>query len=250
VELIAILRMLWCRRGLVAVGAIAAIAFALIALRGLAPGPLKLSRQQTVVGLASMRVLVDTEDSELVYTSPEAADIVGEKAAMIADLMATDPLKRMIAANAGLRADQLTVLGPSSMSEPSVPTWLSDRAAPVGMEQRGSYALIARADGQLPIITIETRAPDARRAQVLASAAASALKTWAPPNNLGQMPGFVVRALAPPRSSEMVVATGRRLFAIIAAGGLFGAWCVSILIGAGIARWASQLTPRRRATSP
>ena len=55
--------------------------------------PPKLESRQYHVGVASARVLVDTPDSQVVDLNPKGADALSSRASLLANLMASSPVK-------------------------------------------------------------------------------------------------------------------------------------------------------------
>ena len=104
-EAITILRELWRLRYLVFLGAILALAIALMTAYRISLAPPKLESRQYHVGVASARVLVDTPDSQVVDLNPKGADALSSRASLLANLMASSPVKTIIARDAG-RAGQ------------------------------------------------------------------------------------------------------------------------------------------------
>jgi len=245
-ELAAILRRLVARRRLVgvllAVGVVVAIAVGLLASR--APG---LGAGERVLWVASMRMLVDTADSQLVDVNPRAADTLPVRALIVADLVATDPAKAAVAEEAGVPPSQLEVLGPTSRAEPPVSTPLVASAAGLGSVQRAPYAVSLYADGLSPIVAIEGNAPSADRAAALAGAAASAIERSIAPR-AGREPGFVAEALSKPSAEAVVHRPRRAAFALVAAAAAFALWCVSVVALVGGRPRSRRLT--QGVTSP
>ena len=82
-EAITILRELWRLRYLVFLGAILAVAIALMTAYRVSLAPPKLESRQYHVGVASARMLIDTPDSQVVDLNPKGADapeLAGEPA--------------------------------------------------------------------------------------------------------------------------------------------------------------------------
>src|SRR4051812_46073775 len=117
-ELVALLRVLWRFRIAVAVGFAVAIGCGYMVTR--APG----SR----VGVASMRVLVDTARSQTVDVEPAGAATLDWRTGFFADMAATAPTRRRIARDMGIPMATLGVTAPH-LSAPVVRLALPRAAA-------------------------------------------------------------------------------------------------------------------------
>lgn len=169
-EVIRVLRVLRPRRLLLAMGAIAALALA-FALGG---------GESSSTGVAWTRVALDTPRSQVVEVNPLGADSLAWRASLLVHLMATESAKQRIAADLGVRPDQLAVVDPA-LSAPEVPASLPKAAAEAAGTSAAPYVLTVYLNGEaLPIISIEAQAPDRPRAARLAIAAAAELKANAP----------------------------------------------------------------------
>jgi hypothetical protein len=224
VELLAILRVLWRRRVLVALGAVAAIAVGLMVAGGVV----------TRAGVAFTRVVLDTPDSQLIHPSPKGADTLEWRAALLANLLSSRPMKQEIARDLGIPADRLLVIEPL-LSTPTVPTPLA-AAALDAAKTTGDYVVTVRYEPGLPIISIETRAPDPDRATRLVEATVRALTSASKPAPISrQMQELVVASLGRPQSREVVSGGGPGLAVAISVA-LFAFWCVGLVLSAGMAR--------------
>jgi hypothetical protein len=224
VEFVAILRVLWRRRVVVAVGVVAAIGVGVLVARG----------QTTHAGAASTRVVLDTPDSQLVNRAPKGADSLEWRAAMLANLIAREPVRRQIARDLRIAAGQLSVIEPA-LTTPTVPTPLASHAL-AAAETTGDYVLTVQYEPGLPIISMETRAPDAVRATRLVEAATRALTTAAKtPRDPRELQGFVVDSFGRPQSWETVSAPDRWL-ALGVSVVVFALWCAGLALLAGMAR--------------
>jgi uncharacterized protein involved in exopolysaccharide biosynthesis len=235
-ELVAILSVLWARRLVVALGAVVAIAAATFAIRGISPGA------TTAPWVASARVLIDTADSQLVNVAPKGVGTLPTRALLIADFMASDPLKSLVANDAGVPANRLDVLVPSSRA-PEVLTPLVTKAAKFATAAPDPYVLSLYADGQSSIIAIEATAPDATRASTLAGAAIGVLKSSVSSQQAGGAQGLTVTALAPPRAAPVVGHSSRRVLAVIGSLVAFVLWCAAIVLVSGIVARARPAQP-------
>jgi hypothetical protein len=248
-EFVTILRELWRRRYLVALGALLAIGIGLATAYRVSATPPKLESRQYHVGAASARMLIDTPDSQVVDIDPKGADSLGVRANLLANLMASGPVKAIIAEHAGLRPEQLVSIAPSMTDGSQVPTLLSKRAAE-SAHNPGAYILTVRAGELLPIIDIEAQAPNAEQAARLADSATTGLrdylKSTAAAQNVPNARQVVVSTLGAAQAAD-VVRGPRRLFAIIAMLFTFLFVCAIVVVVSGIARgWHQAAELERR----
>jgi hypothetical protein len=223
VEVVATLRMLWRRRVLVAVGALAAAAVFLAIEAG----------KTTEVTVARTGVVVDTPDSQLTHLAPRGADSLGWRAGLLADLMTSREARDRIAAEAGVDPRQLRITDPS-LAIPPVPASLPRSAAEAAGLTPETYVLALRFDKLVPVIGIEAAAPERSTAIRLAEAAAAELKGGAPaPEAAGKWP-FVVEDVGPVRLRE--IGGGSRTTVALAIGAvLFVVWCAAIALVSAVA---------------
>ena len=262
-EAITILRELWRLRYLVFLGAILALAIALMTAYRISLAPPKLESRQYHVGAASARVLIDTPDSQVVDLNPKGADVLSARATLLANLMASTPVKAVIARDAGVPANQLVAVAPSSTG-PTAPTALS-KATSEHASVAQTYILTVQADETLPIIAVTAQAPNAEQAARLANAASTGLRDYlhsvAGAQNVPAGRQVVISSLGAAQSADVVKGPSR-LLALVAFVLIFGLACFGVIMISGLARgWrrAAALersggvdapTPRDGGTSP
>ena len=236
-ESITILRELWRLRYLVILAGLLALAIALMTAYRVSLSPPKLESRQYHVGLASARILIDTPDSQVVDLNPKGADALSSRASLLANLMASSPVKAIIARDAGVPASQLVAVAPSATGA-TAPTPLS-QAASKSANVADVYLLTMQADETLPIIAIQAQAPDAEQAARLANAATTGLRDYlrsvAGAQNVPAARQVVISGLGAAQAAD-VVRGPRRLFAIIAFIFVFGLACFGLIMVSGIAR--------------
>lgn len=238
-----VLRELWTRRLLVAVGlAIAVMAGILIAF-SVKPGlPPQFDGRQYKVGIASAGVLVDSPSSLSVDLSggQSKADVasLSARARLLANLMATSPMKEQIARRAGVPPDRMIAtaptVGPAGGASP-----LTTGATKVKPTDPDANILTVYVNEVLPIITVDTQAPHPQAAARISSAAVEQLTTYlksvAATDRVPDAQQLVVKPLGPAKSA--IVQRGpRRLFAIVGLVFVFGLWCAGIVMIAALAR--------------
>src|SRR5213080_3192290 len=114
-NVVTILRDLWRMRR--AVGCVVVVAvFAGLFLAYRPSLPPKSRKYQ--VGVASVRVLVDTPDSQVIAVSPKGSDTLSVRANLLASLVVDGVVKATIAKRAGVPADKIVGVSGSSTSGP------------------------------------------------------------------------------------------------------------------------------------
>ena len=219
-ELVTILRELWHRRTIVALVALvslivgAAVAFRLPSLES----------RKYEVGIATARILVDTPKSQVVEVAPQGSDTLGVRANLIASLMADGVVKDAIAKRAGLKLDEL-----EGVAENTAGTSGAAAVEPTAFTADDhvlTTRVIQTPDGdRLPIIDIETQAPDTAGAAKLANAAVAGLRDYLDSRAASEEVTAAKRlrftSLGPARAAEFVrgpgipMAIGAALFVFV-----------------------------------
>jgi hypothetical protein len=209
-ELVAILRELWRHRLLVIVAAVVAglvgYAFAF--------KPPTLESRQYEVGLGSTTALVDTPSSQVVDLGggegETPADIrsLAARATLLASLMTSSPIKDEVAAKAGVDPERLVAVPPSGEavgggSGSSTAKLLNDPDATILKARVPTLE-----SGEIPIVAVDTQAPDAETAEKLANESVNALKNYlqsvAGNDHVPNARRVVVTQLGPARASTQV----------------------------------------------
>jgi hypothetical protein len=234
-EVVALLRVLWRHRIAVAVGAVVAIAVGLLVMRS----------DRTQLGVASMRVILDTPNSQTVDVAPVGVTTLEWRTGLYADLMADQTSRERIARSMGIDVDQLVVRSPA-LSAPLVVIPLPQAALDAAGTVAEPYELAIQALPPLPIIAIDARAPSREAAGRLASAAAEALKAATEVELTAETQQFVMTEVGPPKTRAVVNGPGRPTAAIIVVV-VFCAWCTGITLIAALTRGRRpRRRPRRR----
>lgn len=175
-DAVLILRQLWRLRG--AVLATAALAVALGGLVAFRPGLPPQSRQYTV-GVASARALIDTPSSQVVdlgLKQDANAGVLPARAVLLANLLATTPLKDATAREAHIDPRLLIAIA-DTPTDSGVPVGQPlTTGATVKPTDPHASVVTAHTDVDLPLLTINARAPDPRGAARLADAAITVLE--------------------------------------------------------------------------
>lgn len=247
-ELAAILRELWRWRIMVAVGAAFALLAAVAVLYSITLAPPGLHPRSYELGTASTRALIDTPNSQVVdlgsgeTNSPANVDIgaLGTRAKLLVNLMAGEALRHAIAERAGIRPEELVTFAPSAATARTPGVAAPEPSAAT----TGEHMLILEADGELPIISVDARAPSAEQAQKLAGAAVPALRDHlarvAKEQGVPDVQQLVVQQLDPPRGTT-ISGGPKRLTALLVFVVVLGLACLLILVVSSVIRGWRQV---------
>jgi hypothetical protein len=170
-EIVKLLRELWRQRILVALALALAIIVGVVAAYRVTLYPAGVTSRQHHVGIASARVLVDTPSSQVVdlgLKQDANAGVLPARAVLLANLLTTSPLRDEIATRTGVAPDRLIALADTPLdSGSSVGTPLATGASVKVGDPRASVVKL-HTDVSLPLITVNTEAPDAATAARLA----------------------------------------------------------------------------------
>jgi hypothetical protein len=240
---IKILRNLFIHRVIVAVFAIVALAIAtLVAYK---PGFPPQSRKYRV-GSGHVQILIDTPASQVVEINPQGADGLGSRAGLLANLMIGGEVKQAIAQAAGLRPDQLIATSDSALAPANVtPAQLKNPHALIL-----KTSVVTNDDGtDLPIVSVQTQAPDARRAAAIANAAVTGLKQYldsrAAREGVPDGQRLQVRGLGGAQAGDVAKGPGNML-ALAAFIFIFGALCGGLLLVVALAHGMRESTDEAR----
>ena len=217
-ELIAVARVLWSRRLLVLLGAVLAVGAA-VAL-GPDPTPPR--------GAAATRVLLDTSRSQLAADVPFGAETLPWRATLAAQAIGTNANRQSIAAGAGIppHSFDITML---ELTQPTIPASLPQAAVKGAYSSAKPFALDLYTDGIVPIISINSTAPDRAAAARLAEATVKALQAYtsAPANS--ERLALEIRTVMPTESIAIPGGRGRKKMAAMAIV-LFCLWVAGVTL--------------------
>ena len=190
-----------------------------------------LESRQDKVGVATVRVLVDTPTPQIVDIAPKGSETLGARTTLLASLMVDGVVKDSIARRAGLEPSEL-------QSDTSVGTG----EPPAKRPDPGEYGLATRvilsgSGDPLPIIEIETQGPDAAAAGNLANAAVAGLRDYLD-TQAAETPiarRLKVGGLAPAQAGTVVRGPGGAM-AVIVTLVLFAVGCALLLLVRAVAR--------------
>jgi hypothetical protein len=182
------------------------------------------------VGEGHLQILVDTPASQVVEVETEGSTSLGSRASLIANLMVAGEVKQAIARSAKLPPQQMIAISEAAVA-PSTPP-------PAQLNDPRAYVLktsvVSNEDGvQLPIIAVDTQAPDANSAAALANAAAAGLKEYldarATNTRVPDAKRLQVRSLGVAQARDVVKGPGMLLAAFVAIF-IFGTLCGALLL--------------------
>jgi hypothetical protein len=235
-EIVPILRELWHRRILVA--AVAAFAILIGASLSYHLGfPPK--RRNYEVGVASASILVDTPKSQVVEVAPNGSEMLASRANVLANLMVDGEMKNAIAQKAGLPVRKILAFSETAAA--------ANPAPPLNAQAYAYTTSIARTSdmNELPIIRVQTQAPDVAHALALANAAVAGLGEYldskATTESVPDARRLRVRALGTAQGQIGVRGTGRTMGVMLA--------LLTFVVGCGLILTISALVRGWRAAS-
>ena len=230
-EIVTILRMLWDRRFIVASGIVVAVAAGLLVLH---QSQAKGAPTGSSFG-SSVKLVLDTTNSQLVEGAPPGADSLPTRAALLANALATEAGRASVARSAGVTMGQLTILGPAAMDPPIVKTPFVNRVSAAASNPSTKYVVRVLADEVTPIMSIQAQAPTRAETARLAMGTAAGLRTLLVSEDGTHSNGFVVRTIAPLTIKHLATSSYAALRALGAAVVTFVLWCVGVVVLAGTA---------------
>lgn len=166
---VTILRALWHRRILVGAALVLAIAAGwVLAFRPSFPP----QTRSYHVGVATTSLLVDTPKSQVVEVAPEGSEMLGSRANVLANLMVDGEVKDGIARRIGLPPKKLIATALTADGSAVPPKLNADSYA-------FTATVVTTSDmSEVPIIRVETQAPDVDRSIKLANAVIGGLTDY------------------------------------------------------------------------
>lgn len=237
------LRTLWARRRLVALGAAVALVAALLSVFTVAIFPPALHSRTNVFATASTQILVDTPESAFADLEYDLEPL-DTRANVFARFLATPAAVALIAREAKLPYGAIEAKGPFELNVPEVqraPT--AERRSSQIVGEGALYRLRFESNPSLPLVTVFAQAPTEMEAEVLATAAPAALRSYIDGiqdrqntpvsrqveiRQLGEATGGVVN-----KGANLQIAT--LVFLVV-----LGGWCMLLIPARTIARgWRS-----------
>ena len=232
-ELALVLRELWARRRVVALGVIIGAAIAILAVYQVSTSGLKPRALQ--YSSASSLIFVDTPTTALGDVTADVGQLQA-RATVLGNFMASPTIVDAIAKQVGLSGYQIYAAGPVDVDQPRAvvePTELKRNVQVTG--ETDPYRMEFLNDPTLPTIGINTQAPTTKMALALANASVVAIQQYVTQlEALGKTPKndrVVIRSLGPAIGG--VVDTGiTKKLAILIGLAVFLLWCGLVLVGA------------------
>jgi hypothetical protein len=237
------LKTLWARRRLVALGAAVALVAALLSVYTVAIFPPALNSRTNVFATASTQILVDTPTSAFADLEYDLEPL-DTRANVFARFLATPAAVALIAREAKLPYGAIEAKGPFELNVPEVqraPT--AERRSSQIVGEGALYRLRFESNPSLPLVSVFAQAPTEEEAEVLATAAPAALRSYIDGlqdrqdtpvsrqveiRQLGEATGGVVN-----RGANLQIAT--LVFLVV-----LGGWCMLLIPARTIARgWRS-----------
>lgn len=200
---------------------------------------------------ASARLLIGPSNATATTLDTVTPETLMTKAPLLADVLSTDDMRAQIAQRAGIRADQLTVMGPA-FGAPTVAVPLATRATEVAAIAGTPFALVVRSSDQLPVITMLAQAPTSAAAAKLIDAAGGTLRDFVERRaaTVGKKKKHTVRLVVQqlgPIEVRTIVSGHARILAFAAGIVMFGFWCCAIVLLAGLVRVRRNVRARAAA---
>jgi hypothetical protein len=230
-ELVAIIRVLWARRILVGVGIIVAVAAGVLAGRKADAGA------TSGGGAASMSLMLDTTDSQLVEAAPWESSDLPDRAFLLADVLPRDAAVGSVAHRAGVPVGQLLILTPAARNLPQVDSPLVAPTYQLESTAAAPYTVNVFADKTTPIVKLVTQAPDVASAARVTRAVAATLHSLAVHDDGHGEHGFVLRTVASLRTKALP-APSPHAQVLMVAGALatFVFWCTGVVLAHALVR--------------
>jgi hypothetical protein len=227
-ESVKILRALWRLRIFVCLVAVVAVLAGWMLAYRLSFPP---ERRSNSVGVASANILIDTPRSQVIEVAPKGSDTLGARANVLANLMVDGEIKDAIGRRAGVAPTKLIAYTESA-----------DTPTPaVGAQSRVYKTRVALSSdmSELPIVKVETQAPDVRGAIRLANAAVAGLSDYlnskAADETISNTQRLRVSPLGTAQGQEATRGPGRTI-ALVVTVFVFLAGCAALLIVAALIR--------------
>lgn len=241
-ELALVIREIWSRKRLLAIGLIIAPLLALMSVAQVNGTSIKPKGLQ--FSGATTQLFIDTPRTALGNVGQDVTQLQ-TRATVLANFMASPTIVDLIGKQVGLSGDQLYAAGPVNVNQARAviePTELKRNIQVTGETE--PYRLEFLNDPTLPTITVNTQAPTTRMAVALANASAKALEDYVTGlETVGSTPHgerVVVRQLGVPNGGVVNAGISKKLFIMVFVL-VFGLWCAVVLVaGRFRANWKAS----------
>jgi hypothetical protein len=252
VDLARILKELWHRRLLVAVGLVPAFVIAISTAYHISGFPPKVTSKSIEYGAASTQVLVDARLSPLTDLKGELSPLA-MRAEVYTNLVMTEPVRAAIARDLGRPSAPLVIEGrsPNQLTRSAREPTAEQRSNALRSETDVLRALFV-AEPNLPVISIYTQGPTAKSAVALADAAASGLTNYVTAleanNRIPADRRVRISQLGQAQGGTVNEGAGRVVMVLAFALAFIG-WCMLVLIGSSVLHgWREDDRLRERAS--
>jgi capsular polysaccharide biosynthesis protein len=240
-EVVVMLRELWRRRWLVLLSGLLAVFIGLLMAYKVTP-PFKFQSRAYTVGIASTTAMLDTPSSQVVDLGGQDSEVAASagslpgRAALLASVLTTSPLKEQIAKTAGIDPRTL-IAGSPAPGSALPPAQLGSISA---KSRNASFLTVTTFEG-LPMLGVNVTARDEETAARLSNGAIkvliSHLNTLANADAVPVSRRLVVKQLGGSRAATAKHGPSRKV-AAVAVVFIFGLLCAAILIVSWITtRW-------------
>jgi hypothetical protein len=210
-NLILILKELWRKKLQVALAAVAAAVLAIVAVFNVSPSPPFVSKRTESYAQGSIEILVDSARSPIADAQKDLTGLTSRAAVFARYMSGGDVIAKIAKAN-HLKPKQIDIEG--TIALPS--------AAP-GVEEPGPrlhpYGISVTSAGELPILTVVTRAPTVAVARGLATAAPRAIReeveTIQDQQETPQKQRVEFRVLGPSQAAVVDDAKGKKIAVLL-----------------------------------
>jgi hypothetical protein len=207
---ILILKELWERKLLVALAVLAAAAIAIAAVFQVSLSPPSIAKREHVNSQGSIEILVDSARSPIADARRDLTGLTA-RAGVFARLMVGGNVIARIAKDNDISVEQIDTVGPAPLPGQAPGAEESAQLRPYGIQ--------VIQDGELPILTVVTRAPTPAKARALAASAPAAITevVEAIQDQQGTPVGKRVefRVLGPAESAPVEDAQGKKIALIV-----------------------------------
>ena len=241
-ELALVIREIWSRKRIVAIGLIIAPLLALMSVAQVNGTSIKPKGLQ--FSEATTQLFIDTPKTALGNVGQDVTQLQ-TRATVLANFMASPTIVDLIGKQVGLSGDQLYAAGPVNVNQARAviePTELKRNVQVTG--ETIPYRLEFLNDPTLPTITVNTQAPTTTMAVALANASAQALERYVMGlETVGSTPHgerVVVRQLGVPNGGVVDAGISKKLFLVVFVL-VFALWCAVVLVaGRFRANWKAS----------
>lgn len=240
---VTVLRALWRRRTLVCIAGVVAFAagwlFAFGPALSFPPKP-----RGYTVGVATVNILLDTPRSQVIDVAPKGSDTLAARANVMANLMVDGGVKVAIAKRAGLAPKKIVASAPAPDGSQPPPKLNAHSLA-------YSTSVVLTSDmTELPIIKVQTQAPNVSKALNLANATVNGLSDYldakAADEPIDAARRLQVRPLGTAQGMESPRGPASRMAVVVVLFVFLGGCATILVILALVGRWREAVEEEKR----